>query len=103
MFPKVSHLALCQNTDDIRRRMPYGMLWAYWPQVEFMEIKESHVKYSENFDEEFLGINGEEANLLDELDDEALEMMNLVPIRPCTLTMPRKIKTRSFTSIMICS
>ena len=91
IFPNVNHVSLFQLMTELNE-IPYEVLWAQWSHVEFMEITESEIELGENFDAEFLGINPEEVNLLRQMDDASLETINVVPIRPSILTMPRKVQ-----------
>ena len=50
-----------------------------------MEVEEVGDRIDRNFDFEFLGVNIEELEILREFDDEALEDVNIVPIRPSIL------------------
>ena len=93
IFANVSYLSLLQKSVELEE-IPYEGLWAHWSQVEFMEVTETEIELGLNFDAEFLGIHAEEVNLLRQMDDKSLEMMNIVPIRPSVLSMPRKISVR---------
>ena len=75
-----------------RTALPYGDVWSYWPQLESIEVMERCESLGVDFDGQFLGINPEEVELLGELDDESLEKLNIVPIRPSVLTMQRKLR-----------
>ena len=68
----------------------YKKLWCSWPQLESISLEEGGAALKKNFDATFLGIYPEECDLLRELDEKSLENMNIVPIRPCILTMPGK-------------
>ena len=86
IFPHVTAIAAATRKVDM---VPYKQLWSCWPQLESVSL-EGGAALKKNFDATFLGINPEECDLLRELDEKLLENMNIVPIRPCILTMPRK-------------
>ena len=67
--------------------IPYEELWAYWPEVQALELIED---LRGNYDTEFLGIYSEEVQILREMDEEFLEQLHLVPIRPSVLTRSGK-------------
>ena len=67
-------------------------IWSSWPDLESVSLKEQSGALQWNFDAEFLGINSEEVEILRQLDDDSLEKVNLVPVRPFVLTLLRKIK-----------
>ena len=97
IFPHVSQITLTEERMMMAdpEEMPYEVLWTHWSQVEFMEIAEMRFELGENFDAEFLGLNQEDVNLLRQMDDESLDRMNIVPIRPSVLTMKRKVNFES--------
>ena len=66
---------------------PYEELWAYWPEVQAVELIED---LRGNYDAEFLGIYPEEVQILRGMDEEFLEQLNLVPIQPSVLTRSGK-------------
>ena len=74
----------------------YRDLWASWPNLESVSIKKHRGALRWNFDAEFLGISTEEAEFLKQFDDESLEKMNIVPVRPSVLTLSRKITKLSW-------
>ena len=69
---------------------PFASLWLQLPQLESFHLIDSIVLATENFDAEFLGIHDEEVERLRQEDDETLEKIHIVPIRPSVLTMTRK-------------
>ena len=74
---------------------PYADLWASWPKLETITVNDTeHLRT--NCDAQFLGINPEEVEILRELDDESLERLNIVPVRPSVLTMLRKLQPRYY-------
>ena len=64
-------------------------LWAAWPELEIVDVRESENALGMNFDSQFLGIHPEEVECLRKLDDESLGKMNIVPVQPSILTMSR--------------
>ena len=70
--------------------IPYGDLFAFWPQLEVLCVTEGAEASTMNFDSLFLGIDPEEVEILREMDDESLDKIHIVPTRPSLLTMLRK-------------
>ena len=92
IFPNVINLTDSGPYFDTTSDVPYSSLWAHWPYLEVVYLTaEGALEGSRNYDAEFLGINSEEVRLLREMDEETLEKMNIVPVKPSVLTMPRKI------------
>ena len=70
----------------------YEDLWSSWSDLEYISISVSEEAFSYNYDAYFLGIYPEEVEILKEMDDESLDQLNIVPVRPSVLTMPCKFK-----------
>ena len=63
------------------------LCWTYLRQLQIIDV----VNFAPRcHDDDFCGINNEEAELLREQDEEFLKAVHIVPIRPCLLTMPSK-------------
>ena len=89
IFPNVSSIrmiALAARADQAL----YEDLWAAWPDLVSLDVREPGKSMGMNFDAQFLGIHPEEVERLREFDDEFLGKMNIVPVRPSILTMSRK-------------
>ena len=89
IFPIVNNLNIhprSVHTESI----PYEILWACWPNLEFIYLLEGNDAVNCNFDAAFLGVHPEELDVLKELDDESLERINIVPVRPSIMTMKCK-------------
>ena len=93
IFPNVAKLCLWggfgQPTHLAASAM-YRDLWASWPFLESVSLRDYSPALKWNFDAEFLGINSEEVEILRQLDDETLEKMNIPSVRPSVLTSSRK-------------
>ena len=95
IFPNVVNLKLWGGIGQpthLAASTLYRDLWASWLELESVTLKEHGGALTWNFDAEFLGINSEELEILRQFDDDSLEKVNLVPIRPSVLTLQRKIK-----------
>ena len=91
-FPNVTSLDL-----DFRQteRIPCQELWELWPGLEELKVEGVSETLRQNYDAEFCGIFEEEAELLRAQDEEFLRTVQIVPIRPCLLTMRSECKTRN--------
>ena len=69
---------------------PFASLWLWLLQLESVHLKDKIVLTTENLDAEFVGIHDEEVEFLRQEDDETLEKIHIVPIRPSVLTITRK-------------
>ena len=72
IFPNVTSLYISPVLDH-KPAIPYGDIWACWPDLESLSIYEGAEVFRKNLDSEFLGIYPEEVELLRQLGDEALE------------------------------
>ena len=91
IFPNVRKFET-SNQEYSLMSIPYESLWREWPELESIDLEDGMSALDINFDAEFLGIEEEEVERLrDEChDDEALQHMHVVPIKPSILTMRRK-------------
>ena len=85
LFPNISELEANPRHQDVPTTIPYEHVWTSWPHLASLILGVAFV--AENFDAAFLGINPEECDILRELDDESLDKMNIVSVRPSILTM----------------
>ena len=96
IFPNLTNLkAAALQTSSI----PYRDVWSSLPELKIVHLLDIDYSLTGNFDSEFLGIYPQEVELLRELDDRALEKIQVVPIRPCVLTMARKLFRTIFLSV----
>ena len=95
VFPKVAYLK-ARIVRFLRDRASsaslFSGLWEGWQCLESVSLCYIREALRWNFDAEFLGISSEEVDILRQLDDESLEKINIVPIRPSVLTLPRKVQ-----------
>ena len=82
--PRWSHV--CFYDSDV---VSLSDIWEMYPALEELKIKGKADKPNSNYDAQFCGISEEEAELLREKDEEYLRAVNIVPIRPSVLTIPR--------------
>ena len=68
IFPQLSSIKI-QSTSMAARAVPFGDLWACWPQLEFIDTVAGERIGGGNLDAEFLGINPEEVEILGSLND----------------------------------
>ena len=61
---------------------PYEHIWKCWPMLKNVKVFEFDLDNETNLDAQFCGIHAEEAAELQEKDEEYLNMINIVPIRP---------------------
>ena len=95
IFPNVVNLKLWGEIGQPTQAAAFALhrdVWASWPELESLSVQEHRGTLTWNFDAEFLGINYEEVEILRQLDDESLEKVNIVPVRPSLLTLLRKIR-----------
>ena len=88
IFPRVSSAVYVTSEVPLLGSIQYRDLWAGWKHVEFLCLVEFDL--SRNLDSDFLGIHPQEADLLRRYDDDDLEKLQVVPIKPSILTMLRK-------------
>ena len=94
IFPAVTELEVSLRAwRGHRAVVPYADLWACWPQLESVSVIEGSASLIWNFDVEFLGISAEELESVRKLDDESLEKLQIVPVKPSILSMPRKFSS----------
>ena len=86
MFPNVKKIEVTPRNIG-STFISYQDLWTSWPHLESVELFEGTGALQRNFDAEFLGINPEEVQILRGESEEFLNKLNLVPIRPCILTL----------------
>ena len=89
IFPAVNSLNI-RPRNIHTESIPYNILWACWPNLESIYVLEGEDAMNCNFDAAFLGVHLEELDVLKELDDESLERVNIVPVRPSIMTMKCK-------------
>ena len=98
IFPQVSIFG-AHHGDNLSNPIPYADLWASWSQLESVDLTEGPEALERNFDAEFLGIDPEEVSLLREMTEDYLDSVHIVPIRPCVLTLPRKIESATLFTV----
>ena len=69
---------------------PFSDIWTLWPQLVELKVNVSARRPNRNYDADFCGIFEEEAEVLRGQNEEYLQKVHVVPIRPCVLTMARK-------------
>ena len=90
IYPALKYLILRGSTQIETNEICYEDLWAFSPHLAYVTVVLGVRALEGNFDAEFLGINPQEVEILRDLDDESLEKIQIVPIKPSILTMSGK-------------
>ena len=69
---------------------PVTAVCGNWPGLEEFKITGPVTCLNRNYDTYFCGISAAEVALLKEQDDDYLKKVQIVPSRPCQLTLPSK-------------
>ena len=88
LFPNVTWLeVVCSRAEHLRPSEEFRF-WELWRNLEDLDI--DGIILGRNYDADFCGINEEEVELLREMNDDEdyLQSVHIVPIRPSLLTMP---------------
>ena len=81
-FPNLLHLDI-SPTIQTSHLVPYKDIFRFWPNLKTLR-KDSLVPLDRNCDSEFCGIfQEEEVELLWNAEEEYLENLHIVPVRPC--------------------
>ena len=101
LFPHVTKLEL--NPEGTNEVIPYGTIWAQFPHLETLLVRETSWSSYEkprtiNYDADFLGIFEDEAEELRKEEVENLKNLHIVPIKPAITTLLSKIYAICFRS-----
>ena len=70
--------------------MPLRNIFECWQGLRQLKKMDALYFAQRYHDDDFCGINFEEAQALREQNEEIIKAVHIVPIRPCLLTMPSK-------------
>ena len=89
LLPNISHLVIriSQTWVTYNELPPVFPIWELWPHLEELVITGDYNYLQRSYDADFCGINKEEVELLMDKDNEFLQAVHIVPIRPCIWTM----------------
>ena len=92
LFPNVSLLEITGKQGALLKRdsLPLAQVFQFWPDLTELKIAGANNFARRSFDADICGIHEEEAALLRTMDTSFLERVQIVPIKPCLLTMPSK-------------
>ena len=90
VFPNVTFLKIVMEDTNVTQANlpPFQQIWERWPDLEEFYFGGKNTFLERNCDADFCGIHEEEAELLRGMDEGYFKAVQIVPIRPCPLTMP---------------
>ena len=89
LFPNVPSLEFRMNDTSILGAdpMPIAEISRLWPNLQELRIGGQNNNLLRNYDADVIGITEAEAELLRDKDEEYLEKLQIVPVKPSLITM----------------